>query len=147
MGRTRLLALAGLAQMVITLGLGSYLAMEHSAAGLAAAALVAVVTVQAAVQIPVAARLCGLSLVVLFRRAVLPPLLAGVPVAAVMLLLRDRVAVGGLAGLGAWAAGAVATYVLLYWWIGLDAEERQFFKDHLVRLLRPSSVTDWSDPP
>lgn len=59
--------------------------------------------------------------------------------AVIAFYLRDLLAVGGLAGIGVWAGGAMATYTLLYWWFGLDQEERRFFRRHLERLLRPAS--------
>lgn len=148
LGYVRLLAYLGLAQVAIILGTGIRLTSHLGAPGLALGWLAAVVVVQIAIQIPVAARKCGLPLMLLVRRSVLPAALAGAPVGLVMLVLRDPIAGGGLASLATWAGGASMTYALLYWWIGLDGEERAFLRSHLDRLLlHPSRIQDWDDPP
>jgi heme exporter protein D len=81
------------------------------------------------------------------RKAILPPVIAAVPAAATLILLRF-LAMGGLAALGAWASAGMGIYVVLLWWIGFDTEERALVRTHLNRLVRdPADVTDWDDMP
>jgi len=145
LGRVRLLALLGLGQLAVIAGLGIFLTRRIGAEGLALATLVAAATLQA-VLIPVAARRCALPFSILFRRALLPTFVAGAPIALVMLLLRGEVAYGGLASLATWAGSGVLTYGLIYWWIGLDGEERAFFRSHIIRLWTPpAEIDDWDE--
>jgi O-antigen/teichoic acid export membrane protein len=145
LGRVRLLAMLGLGQVAVIAGLGVFLTARIGPEGLALATLVAAATLQA-VLIPVAARQCALPQSVLLGRAVLPAVVAGIPIALVMFWIRGVVASGGLASLATWAGGAALTYGLIYWRIGLDAEERAFFRSHVVRLWTPTSeVDDWDE--
>jgi O-antigen/teichoic acid export membrane protein len=145
LGRVRLLAMLGGGQVAIIAGLGVFLTRRIGAEGLALATLVAAALLQA-ILIPIAARRCRLPLSILLGRAVLPAVVAGAPVALGMLLLREDVAGGGLASLATWAVGGGLTYSLIYWWIGLDGEERTFFKSHAARLWTPvSEVDDWDE--
>ena len=145
LGRTRLLAVVGLCQIGITIALGIPLTKAMGPTGLALAALAGVAAAQVGGLIPIAARGCGLGVGALLRQAVLPPLIAGVPAAGVLLLLRP-LAMGGLAALGAWASAGCGIYVLLLWWIGFDADERAMLRTHLGRLFQDSAdVTDWED--
>jgi hypothetical protein len=75
----------------------------------------------------------------LFRRVILPPAAAGVPVGGLLLLTHDRMALGGLAALGSWAGGGIVLYSGLLWWFGFDAEEKAFLKRHFGRLMNPTS--------
>src|SRR5205814_2158959 len=95
LGRTRLLAIVGVSQIGITIILGVPLTKAEGPAGLALAALVGVGAAQVGGLIPIAARGCGLGVGALLRKAVLPPLLAAAPAAAILLLLRPM-AMGGL---------------------------------------------------
>jgi hypothetical protein len=64
-----------------------------------------------------------------------------------MYYLRDRIALGGLAALAAWAGGAALIYAVLLWCFGFDREERTFLSSHLNRLLLDRSrITDWDEP-
>jgi O-antigen/teichoic acid export membrane protein len=145
LGRVRLLALLGVGQVAIVAGLGIFLTRRIGAEGLALATLVAAAALQA-VLIPIAARRCTLPLSFLLGRTLLPAFVAGAPVALVMLFLRGEVAFGGLASLATWAGGGVLTYALVYWWIGLDDEERAFFRSHVARLWTPpSEIDDWDE--
>lgn len=145
LGRTRLLAVVGLSQIAITIALGIPLTKAVGPAGLALAALVGVALAQVGGLIPIAARGCGLGMGALLRKAVLPPLVAAVPAAVVLLLLRS-LAQEGLAGLGAWASAGMGIYVFLLWWIGFDHDERAMLRTHLGRLIQdPADITDWED--
>ena len=147
LGRVRLLALAGLANVALTIGLGIPLTQRFGASGLAAAACISVVVTHFAVFLPAAAWRCGTSPWRLFAKAVLPTWLAGAPVAVLMLWLEERIAGGGLAALATWGGGAMATYAAIFWRIGLDGEERSFLKSHVRRIVLDSSeVDDWEDP-
>ena len=145
LGRTRLLALVGLSQIAITVALGVPLTKAMGPAGLALAALVGVAVAQVGGLIPIAAQGCGLGVGALLRRAVVPPLIAALPAAAFLVLLRPM-AMGGLAPLGAWASGGLGIYVVLLWWIGFDTEERAMLRSHFNRLIMdPADVTDWDE--
>ena len=133
-GRTRLLAGCGTAQAVITLALGVPLTARLGAEGLAWGALVGAFFGQAIVQIPTAARACGLGVADFLRRAMLPGVLSGLPVAVALWWTRDAVAPGGLAALAAWAGGGLAIYAGLFWRLGFDVEEREFLRIHARRV-------------
>lgn len=133
-GRTRLLAGCGSAQAAITLLVGVPLTARHGAEGLAWGALAGALFGQAAVQIPVAARVCGLGWVEFLRRALVPAGLAGLPVGIALWWSRDAVASGGLAALAAWAGGGLAVYAGLFWRLGFDREERAFLRTHARRV-------------
>lgn len=134
LGHARVLALCGIAQTVLTLGLGIPLTAAYGPEGLAWAALVGVVFGQAAVQLPLAAKRCGVPTLGFLRKALLPGFLAGLPVAIGTWFMRDLLALGGLAALAAWGGGAVLAYGVLIWFFGLDAEERAFFVLQIERL-------------
>jgi len=145
LGRTRLLAAVGVSQIGITIALGIPLTKSMGPAGLALAALAGVAVAQVAALIPVAARECGMGVGALLRRAVLPPALAAVPAAGILVILRPA-AMGGLAPLGAWASAGMGIYLVLLWWIGFDGAERAMLRSHLNRLVQdPADVTDWED--
>jgi hypothetical protein len=73
-------------------------------------------------------------------------LLASLPVAVGMILLRNKVAVGGLAALATWAGVSLAAYLLLLWVFGFDRDEKQFLRSQIRRLvLAPSRIDDWED--
>jgi len=147
LGRARLLAIMGVLQATVTLGIGIPLTARHGPLGLAVGALAAI-SLQVIVVIPVAARGCGLSMWRLFRRAFLPPVASALPVGAALIFLEPQIAVGGLAAVATWAMGGAATYGLLLWWLGFEAEERAFIWTHFRRLvLHPSRITDWEDTP
>jgi O-antigen/teichoic acid export membrane protein len=147
LGFVRLLALTGLAQAALIVGLGIPMTRDLGAVGLAFAALVAVVSVHTGVILPVAVARVGIEPGRLLRGAIGSPLLAAAPVAAVMYYLRDRIALGGLAALAAWAGGAALIYAVLLWCFGFDREERTFLSSHLNRLLLDRSrITDWDEP-
>lgn len=144
LGHARLLALCGIAQTVLTLAVGIPLTKWSGAVGLAAGALVAVVAGQAIIQMPLASIRCGVPVQRFIRKGIVPPLLAALPVAVGMYVLRDLLAFGGLASIAAWVAGALGVYAVLCWWIGFDAEERRFVRSQLRRLFLPASrVDDW----
>lgn len=63
-----------------------------------------------------------------------------------MYLLRDRMAVGGLAGLAAWGGGSLLAYVVLCWVYGLTAVEKRYFTSHATRIFR-EPFRDESDVP
>jgi O-antigen/teichoic acid export membrane protein len=146
MGHARLLAILGIGQGAITILLGIPLVEEFGPAGLAMAALVAVVILQAFVQMPMAAIRCGETVWGLLRCSILPPLLAALPVAVGMLLLRSRVAVGGLAALATWAGVSLAVYVALLWLFGFDQDEKSVLRSQFRRLvLDPARIDDWEN--
>ena len=146
LGRVRLLALTGVTQVVLVVGLGIPMTRSLGSFGLAFAALIAVVSIHLGVILPVAVSRVGIETSRLLRSALGAPLLAGAPVALVMYYLRDRMALGGLAALAAWAGGAVLFYSLLLWWFGFDPEERAFLRSHVKRLLLdPSQIKDWDE--
>lgn len=146
LGRVRLLALAGLAHVAITLAIGIPLTRMGGAFGLAIASLIGVVVTQFAVYLPSAARRCGMGGRSLFVKSVLPTWIAGAPVAALMFFFGRRIAGGGLAALATWGGGAVLMYATIFWRVGLDAEERSFLRKHARRLVVPDSkVDDWGD--
>ena len=141
LGYERLLAWTGLLQGVLTLGLGVALLPTLGSVGLAYGALVAALLVHGTIHLPLAARRCDVPLGQLLRRALLPPAAAGAPVGYFLLLTHDRMAVGGLAALGAWAGCGILLYVALLWLFGFDAEEKAFLRLHLGRLLNPPPPT------
>lgn len=146
MGHARLLAILGLGQGAITILAGIPLVERFGPQGLAMSALLSVVVLQVGVQMPMAARHCGESVWGLLRCSILPPLLAAMPVAAGMLLLRSRVAVGGLAALATWAGASLVLYASLLWFFGFDANEKQVLRSQFRRLvLAPSQIDDWED--
>jgi O-antigen/teichoic acid export membrane protein len=146
LGRVRLLAVAGFANVAITVAAGVPLTRVWGAAGLATASLIAVVTTQFAVYLPAAARRCGSTPWRFFAKSILPTWIAGAPVAAAMFLLDERIARGGLAALVTWGGGAVLIYMAIFWKVGLDVEERAFLRQHARRLfLDPEKVDDWDD--
>jgi O-antigen/teichoic acid export membrane protein len=148
LGHARLLAILGLLQGIITIGAGIPLVSRVGPAGLALGSLAAVLLLQGLVQMPMAARLCGLGIGPFLRRGVLPPLLAAAPVALAMALLQNHIAVGGLAALATWAGGAVATYGILLWLFGFEADEKAFLRSHIRRLfVPPAQIDDWEDIP
>lgn len=142
LGRSRFVAICSLAHFLLTIGLGVPLTARFGAPGLAFAALAAILAAQVLLQIPAAARACGVSGTEWLRRALLPGLVAGVPVGAVMFLARDTVAVGGLAGLAAWGGGAIAAYGALCWFFGLTADEKAFLQEHASRIFLGVSRSD-----
>lgn len=146
LGWSRFVAFCSLAQAALLLMVGIPLAARYGAPGLAFGALVANLVGQVALQIPAAARACGIPLAEWARRAFAPALKAGVPVGIAMVLLRDRLAVGGLAGLAAWGGGAVFSYIALCWVWGLTVEEKQFITDHASRIFREPSRNGTNAP-
>jgi O-antigen/teichoic acid export membrane protein len=146
MGRARLLAILGLAQGAIIILLGIPLMEQFGPSGLALSALAAVILMQVLLQMPLAARACGESVGSLVRSAILPPLLASLPVAVGMILVRNKVAVGGLAALATWAGVSLAVYLLLLWGFGFERDEKRFLRSQVRRLLLDSSrIDDWED--
>ncbi|TDI33818.1 MAG: lipopolysaccharide biosynthesis protein [Acidobacteria bacterium] len=144
LGRARLLAMLGLAQGAIIILLGVPLMERFGPPGLALSALAAVVLLQVFVQMPLAARACGESVGSLLRSSILPPLLASLPVALGMFLLRNKVAVGGLAALATWSGVSLTVYLLLLWLFGFERDEKQFLRSQIRRLvLAPSRIDDW----
>lgn len=135
LGRSRLVSLCTLGNLVVTIGLGIPLTARLGATGLALAALAATLSTQVAVLIPAAGIACGVPAREILGDALLSALLAGIPVAAVMLSLRDRLAVGGLAGLVAWSGGAVALYAVLGWRFVLSSDERRSVQRQMSRAL------------
>jgi O-antigen/teichoic acid export membrane protein len=133
LGRSQLVSLCTLANLVMTIGLGIPLTARLGTAGLALAALAATLTTQVAVLIPAAGVACGVPAREILGSVVAPALLAGVPVGAVMTLFRDRLAAGGLAGLVAWSGGAVALYAALAWRLVLSSDERRSAQRQLSR--------------
>ena len=80
------------------------------------------------------------------RRALLPPVMAALPVAITLQLIEKRMATGGLAALCAWAGGGVMSYAVLMWFIGFDGKERAFLRRHAQRLIQPQDrIRDWGD--
>ncbi|MCZ6601204.1 MAG: lipopolysaccharide biosynthesis protein, partial [Acidobacteria bacterium] len=143
LGRARLLAILGLAQGAVIILLGIPLVERFGPSGLALSALAAVILLQIFVQMPLAARACGESVGSLLRCSILPPLLASLPVAVGMILLRNKVAVGGLAALATWAGVSLAAYLLLLWVFGFERDEKQFLRSQIRRLvLAPSRIDD-----
>ena len=134
LGRTRLLAACGLTQTVLLLAVGVPLTARLGAEGLAWGALAGAVFGQAMIQLPAAARACGLRVFELARRAVLPGVLAGLPITAVLWLTREAVATGGLAALAVWAVAGIAGYALAFWRLGFDPGEREFVRMHARRV-------------
>jgi O-antigen/teichoic acid export membrane protein len=148
LGRSRLLALLGLAQGALTIVIGVPLTERLGPPGLALAGLVAVLLFQVGGQIPVAVHLCGIPQFTFWRKAILPPLVAASPMAVGMLLLRSPLAGGGLAGLVTWSGSAVAVYAFLVWLIVLDKKDKRFVVSQFRRLLvAPSKIDDWEDLP
>jgi O-antigen/teichoic acid export membrane protein len=148
LGRSRLLALLGLAQGTLTIAIGVPLTERLGPPGLALAGLVAVLLFQVGGQIPVAVHLCGIPQFTFWRKAILPPLVAASPMAVGMLLLRSPLAGGGLAGLVTWSGSAVAVYAFLVWLIVLDKKDKRFVVSQFRRLLvAPSKIDDWEDLP
>ncbi len=148
LGHARALAILGIVQGALTIGVGVPAVRVLGPTGLALAGLGAVLVTQALIQIPLASSRCNLEFSQLLRRGLLPPILAALPVGFLMWLLAERVAVGGLAALAAWAGGGVATYGMLLWWFGFEAEEKAFLRSQFKRLiLDPSEITDWEEVP
>jgi O-antigen/teichoic acid export membrane protein len=146
LGRVRFLALSGLANVAITIGVGIPLTRLWGAVGLAIASLLAVITTQFVVFLPAAARRCGAHPWGFFAKSILPTWIAGAPVAAMMFVFGGRIAHGGLAALATWGGGAVLAYLALLWRVGLDLEERSFLRKHMRRLVvAASKVDDWGD--
>lgn len=139
LGRFRLVALCAVAQVALTILLGIPLTARMDAPGLAFAALTATLVAQFAVLIPAGAVACGVPAYEWIRRALLPVAAAAVPVGIVMITLRDRVAVGGLAGIAAWGGGGMLTYGALFWAFGLTAEEKLYIREHSERIFLESS--------
>ena len=136
LGRSRLVSLSTLAQLVLTVGLGIPFAERWGAPGLAVAALIATLSAQVAVLIPAAAIACGLTLRDGIVRAIVPALAGGALAGVGMREVRDRIAVGGLAGLAVWSVAGVSVYAAIYWRFALSAEERSFLRRHASRVLR-----------
>ena len=136
LGRSRLVSLATMAQLALTVGLGIPFASRWGAPGLAIAALVATLAAQVAVLIPAAAIACGLSLRDGIWRAIGPTVAGGTVVGIGMLELRDRIAEGGLAGLAVWSAAGVGLYGAICWRFALAADEREFLRFHAARIVR-----------
>jgi O-antigen/teichoic acid export membrane protein len=146
MGHARLLAMLGIGQGAITILVGIPLVEQMGPQGLAIAGLIAVVLLQVFVQMPMAARHCGESVWGLLRCSVLPPLLAAAPVAVGMLLLRSRVAVGGLAALATWGGVSLVVYAGLLWLFGFDQDEKRVLRSQFRRLvLDQARIDDWED--
>jgi len=146
LGRVRLLALTGLAHVLVTLAAGVPLTRYWGAPGLALASLIAVIFTQFLVYLPAAARRCGVHPWDFFAKAILPTWIAGAPVAALMALFARRIEGGGLASLAAWCGGGFLVYASIFWRVGLDADERAFLRRHVRRLFLPDSrVDDWGD--
>ena len=136
LGKSRLVSLATMAQLAITVGLGIPFAERWGAPGLAVAALAATLVAQVAVLIPAAVIACGLSLRDGVWRAIGPTLAGGALVGVGMLEVRDRIAQGGLAGLAVWSAAGVGLYAAICWRFALTAEERAFLRYQVGRILR-----------
>ena len=77
---------------------------------------------------------------------VVSSLLAATPVAVGMLLLRSRVAVGGLAALATWGGVSLVVYAGLLWLFGFDQDEKRVLRSQFRRLvLDPARIDDWED--
>jgi O-antigen/teichoic acid export membrane protein len=133
LGRSRLVSLCTLGNLVVTVAIGIPLTARIGAAGLALAAVAATVATQVAILIPAAGAACGVPARETLGRGVFPALAVAVPVAAVMFGLRDRLAVGGLAGLFAWSGGAVALYAMIAWRFAYSRDERASLARQLSR--------------
>lgn len=136
LGRSRLVSILTLAHLALTVGLGVPFAKTWGPEGLACAALVATVVVQVGIAIPAAAIACGITAWAGWGRALVPVTIAGAPVAAGMWLTRERIAVGGLAGLAAWSATALVAYAAICWRFALSDSERRFLRHHVARMMR-----------
>jgi len=135
LGRSRLVSLCTLAHLILTVGLGVPMAARWGAAGLATAALAATLLTQVAVLIPAAAIACRVSVWSTIGHALMPAVFAGIPVGAGMLAVRDRIAVGGLAGLAVWSTGAMLLYGAICWRFALSTDERTFLREHVSRVV------------
>jgi len=137
LGYARLLAWTNLLLGTLTLGVGVALIPVLGSVGLAYGALLGALVVHLGIHLPVAAKRCGVPLPQLIRRGMLPPAAAAAPVGYLLLFTHDRMALGGLAALGAWGGGGMLLYAGLLWLFGFDAEEKAFLRQHLGRLLNP----------